>query len=93
MKLTFKCVAEHYLEKIQAQKHEGCHVKGSMKVGRVSGNFNIVPGKFIQKNAKFAVDSRLFEHEGGIFNMSHTINHLSFGAYYPGIISKMNDIY
>lgn len=55
-----------------------------MKVGRVNGNFNIVPGKFIQKNARYAVDSKLYEHIGGVFNMSHTINHLSFGQYYPG---------
>jgi len=85
-----QCVKEHYVEKLEKQKHEGCHVKGTMHVARVQGNFNIIPGKFLIKNARYVVDSKLFQHSAGIFNISHTVNHLSFGDLYPGMSNPLD---
>eukprot|EP01125_Pyxidicula_operculata_P005192 TRINITY_DN1882_c0_g1_i4.p1 TRINITY_DN1882_c0_g1~~TRINITY_DN1882_c0_g1_i4.p1 ORF type:complete len:360 (+),score=55.91 TRINITY_DN1882_c0_g1_i4:153-1232(+) len=78
-----QCVAEGFISDIEKQKEEGCRVHGSIAVSRVAGNFNIVPGKLILQNSRYVVDSDLYRLDGG-FNVSHTVNHLSFGKEYPG---------
>lgn len=55
-----QCVKEGYLTKLEEQKHEGCHVQGYLKVNRVAGNFNVVPGKFFQQNARFVLDNSMY---------------------------------
>lgn len=80
----FKCVKENYKKHLEEQKNEGCNVKGFVVVGKAAGNVNIVPGKFILQNARYVVDSELFNQGRSAFNTSHTIHHLSFGDEYPG---------
>lgn len=79
---------ENYLKHLEEQKNEGCNVKGFLEVSKAAGNMNIVPGKFILQNARYVVDSELFSREGGVFNISHVINHLSFGNDFPGQCSR-----
>jgi len=85
-----QCVKEKYLEHLQEQKDEGCKVQGFLTVSRVAGNFNILPGKFIVQNSRYVVDSKLYHHEIGVFNTSHTVHHLSFGDSYPGMHNPLD---
>jgi len=84
-----QCVSEHLMDNLQNQKDEGCRVQGSLKVERVGGNVNIVPGKFIIQNSRYVVDSDLFQFNGD-FNTSHKINSVSFGRDYPGIKNPLD---
>lgn len=60
---------------------EGCTVSGKMKVNKVSGNFHMAHGESVVR------DGRHIHHFNPAlapkFNVSHTINSLSFGAPYP----------
>jgi hypothetical protein len=87
--LIVQCIKEHYTENLRAQKDEGCRVHGTLKVERVGGNVNIVPGKFIIQNSRYVVDSDLFQFNGD-FNSSHKVNTLSFGREYPGIKNPLD---
>uniref|UniRef100_A0A6B2L6T7 Endoplasmic reticulum vesicle transporter C-terminal domain-containing protein n=1 Tax=Arcella intermedia TaxID=1963864 RepID=A0A6B2L6T7_9EUKA len=78
-----QCVKEDYMGKLLAQRDEGCRVHGMLQVQRVGGHVNIVPGKFILQNSRFVVDSNLYQFDGD-FNLTHRINHFSFGIEYPG---------
>jgi hypothetical protein len=84
-----QCVSEHLMDNLQNQKDEGCRVQGSLKVERVGGNVNIVPGKFIIQNSRYVVDSDLFQFNGD-FNITHKINSVSFGRDYPGIKNPLD---
>jgi hypothetical protein len=84
-----QCVKEGFMEQLKHQKEEMCRVRGYLRVGRVAGNVNIVPGKFIMQNARYVLDTQLYEFDGS-FNVSHTINHLSFGVDYPGMKNPLD---
>jgi len=86
-----QCVKEGFVEQLKHQKEEMCRVRGYLKVSRVAGNFNIVPGKFILQNARYVLDSQLFEFDRS-FNVSHIINHLSFGVDYPGMKNPLDGV-
>ncbi len=54
---------------------EGCNVKGFMKVARVAGNMNIVPGKFLMKNARYVLDTQQFEFNGTLVDSQPLVAH------------------
>eukprot|EP01128_Nolandella_sp_AFSM9_P005715 TRINITY_DN2824_c0_g1_i3.p1 TRINITY_DN2824_c0_g1~~TRINITY_DN2824_c0_g1_i3.p1 ORF type:complete len:388 (-),score=68.72 TRINITY_DN2824_c0_g1_i3:71-1234(-) len=84
-----QCIKEGYTKHLQEQTNESCNVRGYAKVSRVAGNLNIVPGKFLMQNSRYVLDTKMFEFDGA-FNVSHTINHLSFGVDYPGMINPLD---
>jgi len=86
-----QCIREHYMERLEAQKNEGCRVHGFLNVERVGGNVNIVPGKFIIQNSRYVVDSNMYQFDGD-FNVTHKINKLSFGKEYPGMKNPLDGI-
>ena len=65
------------------QRNEGCHIHGQLQVNKVAGNFHIAPGKSYQQGRVHMHDLIPFGDNRN-FNMSHTINKLSFGHDYPG---------
>lgn len=84
-----QCVAEGYVQNLQQQREEGCRVHGFVSVNRVSGNVNIVPGKFVLQNTRYVMDAT-----GGTagLNLSHVVNKLSFGKEYPGMKNPLDQV-
>ncbi len=62
---------------------EGCTVSGTMKLNKVSGNFHIAHGESIVR------DGRHIHHFNPAlapkFNISHTIQSISFGESFPNM--------
>ncbi|EHB05461.1 Endoplasmic reticulum-Golgi intermediate compartment protein 3 [Heterocephalus glaber] len=78
-----QCRREGFSQKMQEQKNEGCQVYGFLEVNKVAGNFHFAPGKSFQQS-----------HVHGWcclqINMTHYIQHLSFGEDYPGIVNPLD---
>ncbi|XP_070209579.1 endoplasmic reticulum-Golgi intermediate compartment protein 3-like isoform X2 [Littorina saxatilis] len=83
-----QCKREGWSEKMQAQKNEGCRAYGYLEVNKVAGNFHFAPGKSFQQHHVHVHDLQAFG--GQKFNISHHINHLSFGTDYPGIVNPLD---
>lgn len=61
-------------------------------MNKVAGNFHIAPGKSFQQGRVHMHDLIPFgDHRN--FNMSHTINKLSFGHDYPGSQNPLDGVY
>lgn len=74
-----QCENEHYQEKIEQSKNEGCIVAGHVSVNKVVGNFHFAPGASITQSSMHSHDLSLFLQPDMPFTFSHIINHLSFG--------------
>ncbi|KAL8625220.1 Endoplasmic reticulum-Golgi intermediate compartment protein 3 [Nucella lapillus] len=83
-----QCRREGWSEKVIAEKNEGCRAHGYLEVNKVAGNFHFAPGKSFQQHHVHVHDIQAFG--GQKFNISHHINHLSFGNNYPGIVNPMD---
>lgn len=62
---------------------EGCRVKGFMNVNKVAGNFHIAHGESIVRDGRHI--HQFIPLEAPKFNVSHTINSISFGDPYPNM--------
>lgn len=50
-------------------------------------------GRFLLQNSYFVVDTKLYQLDGDLaFNLSHTINSLSFGKPYPGMHNPLDGV-
>ncbi|KAH9496622.1 Endoplasmic reticulum-Golgi intermediate compartment protein 3 [Bulinus truncatus] len=85
-----QCKREGWSQKLEAQKNEGCQLVGYLEVNKVAGNFHIAPGKSFQQKHVHVHDMQAFA--GQKFNVTHRINHLSFGTDYPGIINPLDSV-
>eukprot|EP01119_Soliformovum_irregulare_P003075 TRINITY_DN13373_c0_g1_i1.p1 TRINITY_DN13373_c0_g1~~TRINITY_DN13373_c0_g1_i1.p1 ORF type:complete len:387 (-),score=108.40 TRINITY_DN13373_c0_g1_i1:25-1185(-) len=85
-----QCVREGFSEKLKEQAGEGCQVYGYLLVNKVAGNFHFAPGKSFQQHHMHVHDLQPFRNLK--FNMSHTINRLSFGAEFPGIHNPLDGV-
>lgn len=71
----------------------GCQIFGQLELSRSSGHFYIAPHKSIHNNG---LQSGIFDIMELLsfafdqFNITHTINSLSFGDQYPGIKSPLD---
>uniref|UniRef100_H0Y165 Endoplasmic reticulum-Golgi intermediate compartment protein n=1 Tax=Otolemur garnettii TaxID=30611 RepID=H0Y165_OTOGA len=88
-----QCRREGFSQKMQEQKNEGCQVYGFLEVNKVAGNFHFAPGKSFQQS--HVHEARLPFHDLQSFgldniNMTHYIQHLSFGEDYPGIVNPLD---
>ncbi|XP_033727705.1 endoplasmic reticulum-Golgi intermediate compartment protein 3-like [Pecten maximus] len=84
-----QCKREGWSDKMKSQKNEGCQVYGYLEVNKVAGNFHFAPGKSFQQHHAHVHDLQAFG--GQKFNITHNIQHLSFGKDYPGIINPLDD--
>lgn len=66
----------------QMDAGEGCNVYGHVEVPKVAGNLHFAPSSGVQQAYTHTKDLVHFAH--GAFNISHRINGLSFGEYFPG---------
>jgi len=92
-----QCSSEVYMQSLKEQFAEdgGCQVYGRLELSKSSGHFHIVPHKKIHQN-QAPVDTNILNLMDLIsfafdqFNVSHTINSLSFGDQYPGFKSPLD---
>lgn len=87
-----QCEKEQLKESIELQSGEGCRLHGYLEVNRVAGNFHISPGKSYELGHMHVHDMAAFG-TGVKYNLTHTINHLSFGENYPGQIFPLDKLY
>ena len=70
-------------------ENEGCRVKGTAKINRISGTMDFAPGASMTKDGRHVHDLSLYQKYKDKFNFDHVINHLSFGNNPPA--SKLVD--
>ncbi|PVV01097.1 hypothetical protein BB560_004499 [Smittium megazygosporum] len=73
-----QCVRERFVEQVQSQKGEGCRIKGSVVINKVTGNFHIMAGETVQIQSMHA--HVVHDYFPTDYNFDHTINYLSFGG-------------
>ncbi|KAJ4765287.1 Endoplasmic reticulum-Golgi intermediate compartment protein 3 [Rhynchospora pubera] len=86
--LIDQCKREGFLEKIKEEEGEGCNIYGFLEVNKVAGNFHFAPGKSFQQANVHVHDLLPFGKDS--FNMSHQINRLAFGDYFPGVVNPLD---
>ncbi len=84
-----QCLADASNPFAMVRAGEGCRVEGSMKVNKVAGNFHMTCGESIVRDG--AHIHQFLPNEAPIFNVSHTINSISFGELYPHMPPKPMD--
>jgi hypothetical protein len=84
MKDVEQCSREGFYGDVTAQlaANEGCNVYGYLEVPKVPGNVHFAPGHGLQQAYAHTHDLLSFTHAN--FNISHRINSISFGPFYPG---------
>jgi len=85
-----QCQREGWSKKMEEQVGEGCQVYGYLLVNKVAGNFHFAPGKSFQQHHMHVHDLQPFKNLK--FNLSHTINRLSFGKDFPGIVNPLDGV-
>ncbi|XP_047341217.1 endoplasmic reticulum-Golgi intermediate compartment protein 3-like [Impatiens glandulifera] len=88
--LIDQCKREGYIQKIKDEDGEGCNIHGSLEVNKVAGNFHFTPGKSFHQSTFLFQDLLGFSMES--HNISHKINQLSFGAYFPGVSNPLDGV-
>ena len=90
-----QCDSELQLQTLKDQFAEegGCRLFGILELNQASGNFHIAPHKNLQKGGMVPglvsiLDLLAFTFSQ--FNITHTINTLSFGDQFPGISSPLD---
>ncbi|XP_058096764.1 uncharacterized protein LOC131242253 isoform X3 [Magnolia sinica] len=88
--LIDQCKREGFLQRIKDEEGEGCNIYGFLEVNKVAGNFHFAPGKSFQQSNIHVHDLLAFQKDS--FNISHTINKLSFGAHFPGVVNPLDGV-
>mmetsp|Transcript_83 Transcript_83/g.185 ORF Transcript_83/g.185 Transcript_83/m.185 type:complete len:388 (-) Transcript_83:488-1651(-) len=83
-----QCEEEGFYSAIKEQEGEGCHIWGTIAVNKVAGNFHFAPGKSFQQGHMHVHDLHPFGTDK--FDLSHTVNKLSFGADIPGVRNPLD---
>ncbi|TKY56246.1 Endoplasmic reticulum-Golgi intermediate compartment protein 3 [Spatholobus suberectus] len=86
-----KCKREGFLQRIKDEEGEGCNVYGFLEVNKVAGNFHFAPGKSFQQSGVHVHDLLAFQKDS--FNLSHHINRLAFGEYFPGVVNPLDNVH
>ncbi|KAK4740861.1 hypothetical protein SAY87_024449 [Trapa incisa] len=85
-----QCKREGFLQRIKDEEGEGCNIYGFLEVNKVAGNFHFAPGKSFQQANVHMHDLLAFQKDS--FNISHKINRLSFGDYFPGVVNPLDGV-
>ncbi|ELU18587.1 hypothetical protein CAPTEDRAFT_139951 [Capitella teleta] len=83
-----QCMREGYVSQLEEGKNEGCRIYGFLEVNKVAGNFHVAPGRSFSQHHAHIHDMQALQ--GMKFNMSHRIQHLSFGDDYPGQVNPLD---
>ncbi|KVI10936.1 endoplasmic reticulum-Golgi intermediate compartment protein 3-like [Cynara cardunculus var. scolymus] len=87
--LIDQCKREGFAQKIKDEEGEGCNIYGSLEVNKVAGNFHFV--KSFHQSSIHIPDLMAFQEDS--YNISHKINKLAFGDYYPGIVNPLDGVH
>lgn len=88
--LIDQCKREGFVQKIKDEAGEGCNIHGSLEVNKVAGSFHFAAGKSFHLSNFQWQDLIAFQAES--YNISHKINSLSFGDYFPGVVNPLNGV-
>ncbi|EDK39286.2 hypothetical protein PGUG_03384 [Meyerozyma guilliermondii ATCC 6260] len=77
-----QCEREGYVARLNEKinNFEGCRIKGTGKINRISGNLHFAPGASFTAPGSHFHDLSLFNKYDDKFTFDHVINHLSFGS-------------
>lgn len=86
-----QCENEHFDldEDLKKTTGESCRVHGHLEVNRVSGSFQIAPGKTMLMNGHVVHDVRGMKKMD--FDTSHFFRQLSFGDVFPGQTNPLDN--
>lgn len=86
-----QCEREHYSERLDEQRKEGCRIEGGVRVNKVIGNFHIAPGRSYSNGNMHVHDLANYWDTPNLergHSFAHTIHHVRFGPQLPEGISK-----
>lgn len=80
-----QCQREHYAEKLEEQRREGCRIDGTLQVNKVVGNFHLAPGRSFSNGNMHVHDLKNYwdVKDGQTHDFTHTIHTLRFGPKLP----------
>ncbi|RQM06956.1 hypothetical protein DH86_00000102 [Scytalidium sp. 3C] len=87
-----QCEREHFAERLDAQRKEGCRIEGGLRVNKVIGNFHIAPGRSYTNGNMHVHDLNNYFDSSlpGGHTFTHIIHHLRFGPQLPDeVVGKM----
>ncbi|XWS54489.1 hypothetical protein CRYUN_Cryun10bG0094000 [Craigia yunnanensis] len=87
-KFFSQCKREGFIQRVKDEDGEGCNIHGSLEVNRVAGIFHFAPGKSFHHSNIFLDDLLAFQK--GSYNISHRINRLAFGEYFPVVVNPLD---
>ncbi|XP_073127609.1 uncharacterized protein [Henckelia pumila] len=85
-----QCKREGFLQRIKEEEGEGCNLYGFLDVNKVGGNFHFAPGKSFQQSNVHVHDLLAFQKDS--FNISHKVNRLAFGDFFPGVVNPLDGV-
>ena len=77
MRNSTQCLRDDHNPFAQVKEGEGCRVRGLMEVNKIAGNFHVAHGDSIIRDGRHIHQYNPLEAPS--FNVSHTINTVSFG--------------
>jgi hypothetical protein len=80
--------AQHRRHQKLGASRGGCMTWGSFTVNKVAGNMHLALGHARKRNVKHVHQFMLKDLHA--FNSSHTINYLTFGKHYPGVVNPLD---
>lgn len=85
-----QCKDDGYLQMINEQQGEGCHMWGHLSVNKVAGNFHIAAGHSYQSGSMHIHDMAPFNDK--VLDFTHKVHSLSFGQPYPGMKNPLDGV-
>ena len=86
-----QCEREHYGERLDAQRSEGCRIEGNLRVNKVVGNFHIAPGRSFSNGNMHVHDLNNYFDSPVTHTFSHQVHQLRFGPQMPDSLQKSVD--
>ena len=86
-----QCEREHYGERLDAQRNEGCRIEGNLRVNKVVGNFHIAPGRSFSNGNMHVHDLNNYFESPVQHTFSHTVHQLRFGPQLPESLVRTID--
>jgi hypothetical protein len=85
-----QCTREHYAERLEEQREEGCRIEGSLQVNKVVGNFHFAPGRSFSNGNMHMHDLNNYWDvpKGKEHDFTHIVHSLRFGPQLPETISN-----
>jgi hypothetical protein len=86
-----QCTREHYAERLDEQRKEGCRLEGAIRVNKVVGNFHFAPGKSFSNGNMHVHDLENYFKDDYEHTFTHQVHQLRFGPELPDTLIKSLD--